>query len=413
MNIGTLLGLVSVAGFSAAAVALGLALPTTTEPEQLVGGSSSAATECVRLSTNRPDHFDEERLKRARARWIDVCERARIDEPDNPRVLYSLAAALPAAGERTVELLREAAAKGDLNALRGIYETFNSFRRSASSLPRPITRAEAEAALRKAAELGDRKSIYVLTVLLHRGATVKRNPAEARVWAERLHANPPPDVSRSVTGVLLGALLATSTHSDERQRGLGLLEELARTGQYGAQAELADAVRAVDPVRARALYEATLRSDPGGAVPALVDMLLKGEGGPPDPARALGLLSRVTASDPAGIRAALGRILLEGRLLPRDLKRAVDLIMTLAQWEQGAQLQVMGILVEHPEITVEHPYSFLERGIEGAELGEPGYALALARLKLSQHPQFRDVPGGCALTRKVGDDSVLGEFPDC
>jgi TPR repeat protein len=261
--------------------------------------------------------------------------------------------------------------------------------------------------------MGDREAIYILTVLLDRGATVKRDPAEARVWAERLHANPPSEVSRSVTGVLLGRLLATSPQSDERSRGLELLEELARTGQYGARSELANAIRAEDPVRARALYEATLKSDPGGAVPPLVDMLIKGEGGPADLPRALGLLSRVTASDPAGIRATLGRILLEGRLLPRDVKRAVDLIVTLAQWEQGAQLEVMGILAEFPEIKLEHPDSFLERGIQGAELDEPGYVAALARLKLSQHAQFRDVPGGCELVRKAGQDSVLREFPGC
>jgi TPR repeat protein len=399
-------------GSGVAAVALGLDL-STAEPEQPIAETSSAAAECVRLARNRPDYFDEDRVRRARTRWAEVCERARIEQPDNPRVLYSLAAALPAAEERTVDLLREAAAKGDLNALRDIYETFKSFGRSASSLPQPITRAEAEASLRKASDMGDREAIHILTVLLDRGATVKRNPAEARVWAERLHANPPPDVSRSVTGVLLGRLLATSPQSAERSRGLALLEELARTGQYGARSELANAIRAEDPVRARGLYEATLKSDPGGAVPPLVDMLLKGEGGPADPARALGLLSRVTASDPAGIRATLGRILLEGRLLSRDVRRAVDLIMSLAQWDQGAQLEVMGILAEHPEIKVEHPDSFLERGIEGAELEEPGYVAALSRLKLSQHPQFRDVPGGCALVRKPGHYPVLGEISDC
>jgi hypothetical protein len=145
-------------------------------------------------------------------------------------------------------------------------------------------------------------------------------------------------------------------------------------------------------------------------------MLIKGEGGPSDPARALGLLSRVTASDPAGIRAALGRILLEGRHMPRDVSRAVDLILSLAQWEQGAQLEVMSILAAHPEITVEHPDSFLQRGIEGAELREPGYVAALARLKLSQHPQFRDVPGGCALVRtdvQDGDTLLSRGFASC
>jgi hypothetical protein len=219
-----------------------------------------------------------------------------------------------------------------------------------------------------------------------------------------------------MTGVLLGRLLAGSPQPDQRQRGLDVLEELARTGQFGARSELANAIRGEDPARARTLLEAALRSDRGGAVPPLVDMLIKGEGGPSDPARALGLLSRVTASDPAGIRAALGRILLEGRHMPRDVSRAVDLILSLAQWEQGAQLEVMSILAAHPEITVEHPDSFLQRGIEGAELREPGYVAALARLKLSQHPQFRDVPGGCALVRtdvQDGDTLLSRGFASC
>jgi hypothetical protein len=402
----------SLFGTSAAAIMLALAF-SAGDAKQLAPGSSSAAIECVRLSDNPPDHFDEDRQKRAMVRWVEVCERARIEQPENVRVLYGLASALPAGEERTVGLLREAASKGSPDALRDIYETYKSFDRAHAGA---ITRREAEAALRKAAELGDRKSIHILTILLDRGSTVKRNPAEARFWAERLHANPPPDVGHAVTGVLLGRLLAASPQPDERRRGLEFLEELARTGQFGARSELAKATRAEDPVRARALFEATLRSDPGGAVPPFVDMLIKGEGGPADPGRALALLSRVTASDPAGIRAALGRILLEGRLLPRDVPRAVDLILSLAQWEQGAQLEVMGLLAEHPEIRIAHPDSFLRRGVEGADLGEPGFAAALARLKLSPHPQFRDVPGGCALVREAaqaGESLLLGDLPMC
>ena len=48
-----------------------------------------------------------------------------------------------------------------------------------------VPRAEADHALRKAAELGHPYSQQLLAVLLDRGSTIKRDPAAARYWAER------------------------------------------------------------------------------------------------------------------------------------------------------------------------------------------------------------------------------------
>jgi hypothetical protein len=54
---------------------------------------------------------------------------------------------------------------------------------------------------------------------------------------------------------------------------------------------------------------------------------------------------------------------------------------------------------------------------EAAELDEPGARAALIDLKLSQHPQFRDKPGGCKLLEAVaasGDPAAAGRLAtDC
>src|SRR5262249_9072821 len=104
--------------------------------------------------------------------------------------------------------------------------------------------------------------------------------ANARYWAKQALANPPKGV-RPVDGqVAVGQLLSESDHVEERQRGIDLLEPLAKAGRGNAQAYLAVAIRNADPVRARQLLESARGTYPGAALAPLSDMLIKGEGGP-------------------------------------------------------------------------------------------------------------------------------------
>ncbi len=135
---------------------------------------------------------------------------------------------------------------------------------------------------------------------------------------------------------------------------------------------------------------------PGGAVPPLADMLIKGEGGPVDAQRAVTLL-KTKASDVPGVRAAYGQLLLDGKIVPRDVKDGVNRILIGAQFDLDRLLQGAQLLAVNPDVKVSNPTGFLFNLTEAAELREPGFVAALADLKLSEHPQFADKAGACAL----------------
>jgi TPR repeat protein len=111
--------------------------------------------------------------------------------------------------------------------------------RSDVNKPQLVKRAEADQALRKAAELGDSYSILILAMLLDRGDTVKRDNAQAIYLAERAVTNPSQDVTPAEMQVLLGRLLVKSDDPAQRMRGINLLEALAQRGRPDVKAYLA------------------------------------------------------------------------------------------------------------------------------------------------------------------------------
>ena len=288
------------------------------------------------------------------------------------------------------------------DSLYELYDTHKSYDRREPGKPQLVTRAEAEQGLRKAAELGHPYSMWILAVLLDRGSTVKRDPAGAILWAERAMAKPPKDTSAADIEVRLGHFLAKGGNPEERARGIAILERYSgRRGRGDAQSYLAKAIRDTNPVRARALLDEGERTYPGHAIPALADMLLKGEGGPKDEKRALALLQGRRASDVGAVKAALGQLHLEGRLVPRDVDQAVQLIRLLSIWDIEALVQVTQLLAANPQVRIVRPGGYLYDITEAAELGEPGAAAALIDLKLSQSAQFADNAGGCKLAEQA------------
>ena len=338
-------------------------------------------------------------------------------EPNNLRFKVAVARAMPHAQRpEKLALLREAAAQGDAEANYEIYELHKSWDRGDPDKPPMVPRAEADHALRRAAELGHPFSTQMLATLLDRGTTVKRDPVAARYWAERALANPAKDESRGSLQLFLGRLLVNSDKPEERARGLEILERLSAPGhyQFGAKRELARAIRKDDPVRARKLLEEALRPDPGGAPPLLAEMLIAGEGGPADPKRALSLLKAST--DTVGVKGVLGQVYLEGKLVPRDVQEAVNLIDMAGAWDLDARQQVVRLLAAHPETRVTHPKHVLYYALEAAELDEPGALTALIDLKLSPNPQFQDRPGACKLIETAvsrGDPSMAPRLSEC
>ena len=310
-------------------------------------------------------------------------------------------------------MLREAAAQGDAEAYYEIYEHHKSWERGDLDKTQLITRAEADQALHRAAELGHPFSMQMLAVLLDRGDIVKRDAAAARYWAERAVAQPAKGESKGDLEVQLGRLLVTSENPDERARGLDILERLATAGQFGAKRELAFAIRKNDPVRARILLEESQRPDPGGAIAPLAEMLIAGEGGPADPKRAVSLLKGARTASAEG---ALGRLTLEGRLVPPDPQEAARLIGLAGAWDVDARTEVLKILAANPDVRVDRPGDTLYSAMEAAELDEPGAMAALIELKLSDNAQFRDVGGACKLMQTAaarGDQAMAQRLAGC
>jgi TPR repeat protein len=408
--------------FAAVGVVVALFLsPNVDEPAAAQSSppvsAAAAADTCMRLSENPSEYLSSEAMGRRTEMRRASCDMALAAQPGNTHLMVAVARAMPHAQRpASLALLREAAAQGDAEAYYGIYESHNSWDRGDLDKPPLVPRAEADHALRKAAELGHPRSTQMLAILLDRGTTVKRDPAAARYWAERALANPAKDESRGDLLVLLGRLLAASDKPEERAHGLEMLERLSAPGhyQFGAKRELAIAIRKDDPARARSLLEEARRPDPGGATPVLAEMLIAGEGGPADPKRALSLLK--APSDTVGVKGVLGQLYLEGKLVPRDVQEAVRLIGMAGQWDLDARLQVLQLLASHPEVRVEYPKRVLYSAVEAAELDEPGAMAALIELKLSANAQFQDRPGACKLIETAvsrGDRSMTPRLSEC
>ena len=391
--------------------ALGMPPCAATEP-----ALGAAAKECLRLNAVPADQIPWDQHARVYSQWALICAQALTTDGGDISVKTAAARAYGASGQREKEivLLREMGAQNNARALLDIYYMHNSFDRGHPDRPQVVTRAEAEQSLRKAAELGNADAILRLATLLERGDTVKRDNAEAIGWTERAISNPAKDWRPIDMQVRLGRLLAKSDNSTEKVRGIALLEKLAQAGPYNAKTALAEAIRAVDPVRARSLFEQSAKGDPGGAIPPLADMLIKGEGGPADSKRAVSLLSNVRGSDAPGVKGAAGMLYIDGKLVPRDMKKGIDLFRTWAAWDCDARLQLMKLLIDNPELTVVRPESIVYDATESVEIGEPGAAAALIDLKLSKNQQFRDESGGCKLVMQFAKEEFAARHvPEC
>src|SRR5262245_7347289 len=364
---------------------------------------ASIARECFRLGDtprgycSAPDSIDCPGYRT----WLETCQQALAANPNDPRVKLALSLAVRVVTgkrEEAVALMRSAAEQDDPEAWLALYEEHRSFNRRLDR-PQTITRAEAEKALRRAAELGYPDATFRLATALYRGGVgLKRDLASARTWGERALARPPKGTRTTDIQPVVGHWLSQSNDLEIRKRGIGLLEALP--GRGDAQSYLAEAIRAGDPVRARRLLETAVRSYPGHALAPLAEMLIAGEGGPKDERRALSLLQQAPA-DAQQPKALLGCLTLEGRLVRRDVSQAVGLLLPWSQWDYDTWLVIANVLAENPDVSLGRPDGFLYDALEFAELGEPGAMDALIALKQSRHLQFCDPAGARALAERA------------
>jgi len=361
---------------------------------------ADAGAECVKRSAGgMPDLASSEARESWRQQWAEICARALETRSGDAQVRSAAAAAFSANGRRAeaLDLWRALGRDGDAAALFEIYDVYKSSYRVLGRT-QLVTRPEAEAALRKAAELQHPPAMWLLAVLLDRGSTVRRDAAEAIVWAERALRRPPAGTGHVDIEVRLGHFLAKSARPEDLARGIEILERhAAGRGRGEAKAYLAQALRSTDPTRARTLLEAAVKDAPGHAIPLLVQMLLAGEGGKADAKRAVSLLRSGRASDVGAVRAALGRLMIEGRHVPQNVAEGIGLVRHEAVWSLDAQKELLGLLAAHPAVRIDRPEGLLYDVLEAAELDEPGMLEAIVSLKLSQSTQFRDPEGACKL----------------
>jgi len=385
---------------------------------------SAAGKECLRLNAQPADSIPWDQHERVYKQWAEVCSQALKTDGRDIRIRKAAVRAYGASGRQAKELtlLRDMAAQGDAQASMDIYDIYKSYFRSDVNKPQLVDHAEGERSLRKAAELGDPFATMMLAILLDRGSTVKRDPEQAIVWAERAAANPArdPDPIKDVrpidVQVLLGRLLVKSGDPVKKARGIAILERLGPQGRGDALAYLAQAIRDTDPARARALLEQGLRTYPGAALAPLADMMIKGEGGPKDEKGALSLLRGRYASDNQFAKAYLGKLTLEGRLVKRDFAEAVKLMGPWSQWDYDTRLQMARVLADHPDVGISYPSHLVYELTEASELGEPGALQTLIALKFSRNNLFRDEPGGCKLVTdaaKRNDSDAARRVTEC
>jgi TPR repeat protein len=393
------------------------AAPPVREPPapEPVLTQANAAELCIGLAEDPTEYVGDAVLRR---RWDlrrQSCNMAFAAHPEDLQLKVQVARNMPHEQQAdALRLLREAAAQGSAEANYEIYEHHKSWDRGDLDKVPLVMRAEAAAALFKAAELGHPFATQMLVRRLEDGDIVKRDPVAARYWAERAVANPAKGIPKANLLVTLGRLLAASGKPEERARGLEILERVAKADVFGAKRELATAIRNEDPVRARQLLEDARRADPGGAIAPLAQMLIAGEGGPADPKRAVSLLKDV--SDSWMAKGMLGQLTLEGKWVPRNVQDAVRLIDLSSGYDYDARIQVLQLLAANPAIRVEYPNHLLYDAAEAAELDEPGAMQALIALKLSANTQFHDRAGACKLIQIAisrGDQTLAQRLADC
>jgi len=128
--------------------------------------SANAGELCVRLSENPKDYMSSEALQRRWALRSESCNRAFAEHPENTHFKVAVARAMSyAQRDDKVALLCEAAAQGDAEAYYEIYEHHKSWDRGDLDQVPLVTRAEADRALHKAAELGHPFATQMLAIL--------------------------------------------------------------------------------------------------------------------------------------------------------------------------------------------------------------------------------------------------------
>ncbi|MDX8466295.1 hypothetical protein RFM26_11445 [Mesorhizobium sp. VK23B] len=297
-----------------------------------------------------------------------------------------------------------------------LYEFYSVHRRdSADAGAPPVTREMALDALQKAGAAGHLTALMTLLRQYNDGPLLRRDARKLVETARHIIDAPVQGQSPGEWDAQLRAamplLIAQTTlekdgfTGDEQQKAFHAVEADSQAGTNDSARSALAYITALrlgrgtpqDAAKARQLLEARAGHD-DYAIPMLADMLAKGEGGPADGKRAIAMLPAAHVAEAGPMLAGL---LLDGKFVGRQPRAAVQLFNL--SWDLDACIRLAGSLLDYDGVRVDYPDLLVERLSDGADAGEPGAALALARLQLSDDQQFKNEETARAMLKPLAD----------
>ncbi len=346
----------------------------------------------------------------------DACKTATLAKPDDKHLklqwLRSEIALSERFGPSMTEQVRRLADAGSAEANFLLFVIHRNFSGGGVGLP------EAQASLTTAAEAGHREALQTVIDEYRFGSHFKRDPHQAVHFATILADLPSQGIGspsaadieaqKNAPLVASGLVLMSDAFSpDEQSHAFTIVRGLYEDGGEGAFIPYVTALRygrgtGQDAAKARQLLEDAVANKNARALVGLADMLANGEGGPADGKRAIDLLTSPLAHDVAYYSGpALAALYLDNRFTGRRPREALRLLA--ASNDIDARVRAAGLFVDYDE-KLQYPDSYRDTMDAAAEVGEPGAAMAWARLKLSGHPQFgNDVSGARDLLARLAD----------
>ena len=263
-----------------------------------------------------------------------------------------------------------------------------------------VDRAAAIAGLTAAADAGHEEALTTIMLEYWQGGDVVRDPRKAVAYAGKLmdmppQGNPPgagEGMARDTGRTAYGGLLIMGEGVDEagRAKGWAVVRPLYEAGDEAMLGPYLTAFRygrgvPQDAPKARAAPEGAAAAGKSRALPILAEMLANGEGGPADGRRALALLTSDLAGKTPFAAPVLAALYLDNRYTGRRPRDAA--LLLAGSRDLDAKIRAAALLADYG-VRVENPDGYLGPMKLAAEVGEPGAAMALARLKFSNHPDF-------------------------
>ncbi|UCI24988.1 tetratricopeptide repeat protein [Mesorhizobium sp. B2-8-5] len=365
-----------------------------------------------------PQDFDLSKLKTL----ADKCQAAMLGAPQEKRLTLEwlrVQVALNQAGLTfllpQIKLLADG---GSPEANYLLYEVYSVHRHDgADAGPPPVTRAMALDALQKAGAAGHLTALETLLRQYIEGPLLRRDAHKVVETAQRVIDAPAQGQSpgewdsqfRAAMPLLIARTTLTEDGftSDEQQKAFHAVETDFQSGTNGSGRSALAYIKALrlgrgtsqDAAKARQLLEARVGSDQY-AIPMLADMLAKGEGGPADGKRAIAML-RAATKNVAEAGPMLAGLLMDGKFVGRQPREAIQLLN--ASWDLDADIRLAGVLLDYDGMQIDNPDQLVGRLSDGADAGEPGAALALARLQLSDNQQFKNEDLARAMLKPLAD----------